>query len=72
MRIRTYTRTIVNDIFKNNFFVKILTRLVNFYYDLWFKPTNAIKFQKNNPIDIMEKKSNLFFQSVTGDKIDCK
>jgi len=72
MFIRTYIRTLFNDIFKNNFIAKSFVKIVNFYCDLWPKSTNPIKFQPNMPIDRLEKKKTLFFQSVTGDKIDCK
>ena len=72
MFIRTYLRTLFNDIFKNNFLVKGFVKIVNFYFDLGFKRTNSIKFQSNMPINKVEKKDPLFFQSVTGDKIDCK
>lgn len=72
MIIRTYTRTLFNDIFKNNFVIRILSKIVNFYCNLWFTKPNAIKFKQNIPMHGMEKKKTLFFQSVTGDKIDCK
>ena len=72
MLIRTYTRILFNDIFKNNFVAKFVKRIVNFYCDLWFKDHHAIKFTQNLPTTISEEKKNLFFLSVTGDKIDCK
>lgn len=72
MFIRTYTRTLINDIFKNNFLIKIIKNIVNFYCELWSKPQNTIKFDSNMSIKDMKEKKVLFFQSVTGDKIDCK
>ncbi len=72
MSIRTYTRILFNDIFKNAFLTKLFNSIVNFYCDLWFRNTKSIKFDKNMPINKLEKKAKLFFQSVTGDKIDCK
>ena len=69
---RTYIRTLFNDIFKNNFLVKVFVKIVNFYCGLWSKNPNPIKFQSNMPINKLNEKRNLFFQSVTGDKIDCK
>lgn len=70
--MRTYIRTLFNDIFKNNFVIKIINKIVNFYCSLWFNSPNAIKFEPNMSINELEKKKLLFFQSVTGDQIDCK
>lgn len=72
MFIRTYIRTLFNDIFKNNFLSKIIFEIVNFYCKLWFRNTDIIKFSQNMPIEELKKKKPLFFQSFTGDKIDCK
>lgn len=72
MFLRTYTRTLFNDIFRNNHAVKIVSKIVNFYCNLWFNNPKSIKFSPNMPMNEMEKKKTLFFQSVTGDKIDCK
>mgnify|MGYP001805807331 FL=1 len=69
---RTYLRTLFNDILKNNFVAKMFVKIVNFYFDLGSNQSNFIKFQPNMPINHVEKKDPLFFQSVTGDKIDCK
>jgi len=70
--MRTYIRTLFNEIFKNNFIVKIFSKIVNFYCDLWFRDPKSIKFEQNMSIKDMETKKVLFFQSITGDKIDCK
>lgn len=72
MFIRTYIRTIFNDLFRNNLLVKIISKIVNFYCKLWFKNINTIKFSSNLSIKDLREKRTLFFQSVTGDKIDCK
>ena len=72
LSLRTYIRTLFNDIFKNNFVAKTIIRIVNFYCSLFSKTPEAIKFQPNMPMNDMEKNNLRFFQSVTGDKIDCK
>lgn len=72
MHIRTYIRTLFNDIFKNNFLAKLVLKIVNFYCKLWFNNANNIKFSSNMPIIPMQEKKSFSFQSVTGDKIDCK
>ena len=69
MFIRTYIRTLFNDIFKNNFLIK---SFVNIYYNLTPNSLKAIKFSTNIPIKPNERKKIFSFQSVTGDKIDCK
>lgn len=71
-KMRTYIRTLFNDLFKNNFLIRTLSKIVNFYCNLWPKTENAIKFSPNMSIKELEEKKILFFQSVTGDKIDCK
>lgn len=72
MFIRTYTRTLFNNIFKNNFLMRFLSKIVNFYCELKIKPKKEIKFLTNMPIANSEEKKHIFFQSVTGDEIDCK
>lgn len=72
MFIRTFLRTLFNAVFKNNIIINAAKRIVNFYCNLFFNAPNFIKFTPNLPINDIEKKKILFFQSVTGDKIDCK
>lgn len=69
---RTYIRTLINDIIKKNVIVNVFSKIVNFYCELLSKNPKPIKFQSNMSITKMEEKKLLFFQSVTGDKIDCK
>ena len=69
---RTYTRTLFNDILKKNIFVNVFSKIVNFYCNLWSKEPKSIKFGQNSPMNDMEEKKVLFFQSITGDKIDCR
>lgn len=70
--MRTYIRTLFNDIFKNNFVVRLIIRIVNFCFKLWFPDLKPIKFSTNMSIRELRDKRRLSFQSVTGDKIDCK
>ncbi len=72
MLIRTYVRILFNNLFKNNFLIKICHKIVNFYCSLWSKNANDLKFSSNMPINNSKGKKVLFFQSITGDKIDCK
>lgn len=70
--MRTYLRTLLNDILKKNILVAIITKIVNFYCNLGINQPKNIKFQPNLPINDMKEKRVYSFQSVTGDKIDCK
>ena len=69
MIFRTYVRTCLNDIFSKNFIVKAF---VNIYYKFFVESSHDVKFSANLPIFKKEEKKSVFFQSVTGDKIDCK
>lgn len=70
--MRTYIRTLFNDIFINNFVIKLIIRIVNFYCKLWFPNAKTIKFPTNMSIRDLRERKKFSFQSVTGDKIDCK
>ncbi len=70
--MRTYLRTLLNDIFKKNILVAIITKIVNFYCNLFSHAPKTVKFQTNMSIKDIERKKSFSFQSVTGDKIDCK
>lgn len=70
--MRTYLRILFNNLIKNNFFIKIFYKIVNFYCSLWFNKANNIKFSPNMSINDIQRKKAFFFQSITGDKIDCK
>jgi len=72
MLIRTYLRTIFNDILKKNVIYKTFAGIVNFYCKLWSKNTYTLKFQTNLSIKDMKRKKTVSFRSVTGDQIDCK
>ncbi len=72
MIVRTYLRTLFNDIFRNNVLVAIFKKIVNFYFDLLNPTPKTIKFKPELPIRKMESRKQFTFQSVTGDKIDCK
>lgn len=69
MFTRIFIRTLFSDILKVKSVVKTI---VNFCYNPVFKLSKSIKFQPNVPIEVKEAKKHISFQSVTGDKIDCK
>lgn len=72
MLVRTYIRIFFNKIFTRNFIVRVLDKIVNFYCEMWTAPAKNIKFNQNLPTNNMKEEHMLFFQSVTGDKVDCK
>lgn len=69
---RTYTRILFNGIFKKNIIVNIFTKIVNFYCNILLKDHSALKLEQNGPMNNLEKRNVLFFQSITGDKVDCR
>jgi hypothetical protein len=72
MHIRTFVRTFINTVLRDNFLYKTFKNIVNFYYNICFPSRNNLSFTLKNPININEKRKNISFLSVTGDKIDCK
>ncbi len=72
MFIRTYIRTILNNFIKKNFILILISKIVNFYCNLWNRNIKTIKFTSNMSINELREKKSISFQSVTGDKIDCK
>lgn len=72
MSVRTYIRTLFNDIFCSKFFVFVCKKIVNFYCKLFNISDKPIKFGKNMSIMDIEESTIHTFQSVTGDRIDRK
>ena len=72
MFIRTFTRTLINSITKNNFLIRAFKNIVNFYYNIFSSSDNNLSFSNNKSILNIDKKNVISFQSVSGDKIDCK
>lgn len=72
MKIRTFLRIMFNDILRDNIISKTITSLVNFCYEFNVFGERPLKYNKNMSLNIMDTKKNIFFQSITGDKIDCQ
>jgi len=72
MQIRTYLRIMFNSVFKDNIICKFVNYIVKFYCDMGIMGNNQLKFSQNVPLSYTEAKKNIFFQSIAGDKIDCK
>lgn len=69
MSIRIYIRTLLNYVFKSNILIR---GFVNIYYKSAVDTTENIKFSDNLSKILMGEEKSISFQSVTGDKIDCK
>lgn len=70
MILRTVLRVILNSVFVNNVFIRVLANCVKFYYDLFKNTPQTLKFKKSLPIKYSDTKSSTFFLSITGDKVD--
>lgn len=72
MSVRTYFRTLFNDIFCSRLLVSLCEKIVNFYCKVFNISAKPIKFRKNMSITDIDESTVNTFQSVTGDRIDRK
>ena len=72
MQIRTFLRIMFNDIFHNNVVSKSISALVNFCNEFNVFGVKQLKYSQNVSLNMRDTKKNIFFQSITGDKIDCQ
>lgn len=72
MKIRTFLRIMFNDILRDNIISKTIISLVNFCYEFSIFGEKRLKNNKNLSLSMLDTKRNIFFQSITGDKIDCQ
>ena len=72
MRIRTFLRIMFNDIFHENIVSKTISSLVKFCYEFSEPIQKELKYNNKIPLSMQDTKKNIFFQSISGDKIDCQ
>ena len=72
MQSRTFLRILFNNIFHNNVFVRTIRLFVNFCCELDILNYKSLKYNKSVPLSLEGTKKNIFFQSIGGDRIDCK
>lgn len=72
MQIRIFLRIMFNDIFHNNVISKSISALVNFCNEYNVFGVKQLKYSQNVSLNMRDTKKNIFFQSITGDKIDCQ
>ena len=67
MFLRVFLRTFINTLFVNNFLVDMFVKLCNKKQNMF---ENNLKKKTILPINETERR-NIFFQSFTGDTLDC-
>lgn len=72
MQKRTFFRIMFNNIFRDNIFVRVIGSFVNFCCEMDILNCKSLKYNKKMPLTIQDAKKNIFFQSIGGDRIDCK
>ena len=72
MQIRTFFRIMFNNIFRDNVFARVISSIVNFCCELDTIRYKSLKYSKEMPLTMEDAKKNIFFQSIGGDRIDCK
>ena len=72
MQIRTFLRIMFNNIFHDNIFVNVVRSIVNFCCEMDVINYKPLKYSKEMPLTMEDTKRNIFFQSIGGDRIDCK
>ena len=72
MQVRTFLRIMFNNIIRDNIFVNVIRAFVNFCCELDIVNNKTLKYNKDMPLSLKDTKKNIFFQSIGGDRIDCK
>lgn len=71
MQIRTFLRIMFNNIFHDNIVSRTISSLVKFCYEYSEPIQKELKYNSKVPLSMQDTKKNIFFQSISGDKIDC-
>lgn len=72
MQIRIFLRILFNKLFRDNILVNVLRAFVNFCCEFDMINYKSLKYNKEMPLSMEDAKRDLFFQSIGGDRIDCK
>ena len=72
MQVRTFFRIMFNNIIRNNVFVRGISSIVNICCEMDTLTYKSLKYNKEMPLTLQDTKKNIFFQSIGGDRIDCK
>ena len=71
MQQRTFLRIMFNTIFHNNVIIRSIMALVKFCNEYNVFLGKELKYSEKMTLNMADTKKNLFFQSISGDKIDC-
>ena len=72
MQLRTFFRILFNTLFRDNIFINVIKSFVNFCCELDVINYKSLKYNKEMPLTMKDAKRDIFFQSIGGDRIDCK
>lgn len=72
MHKRIFLRTLFNNIFRNNIFAQVIISTVTFCKEFGGFGCDSLKYDKKMSLSVNDVKKNIFFQSIGGDRIDCK
>lgn len=72
MQTRTFLRIMLNNLIRDNVFINSVKAFVNFCCELDILNYKSLKYNKEMPLSMKDTKKNIFFQSIGGDRIDCK
>ncbi|MCR5265152.1 MAG: hypothetical protein K6E29_00990 [Cyanobacteria bacterium RUI128] len=72
MQTRTFLRIMFNNLIRDNVFINSVKAFVNFCCELDNLNYKSLKYKKEMPLSMKDAKKNIFFQSIGGDRIDCK
>lgn len=72
MHKRIFLRILFNNLFRNNIFARVINSTVKFCKEFGEINYSSLKYDKNMPLSLSDTKKNIFFQSIGGDRIDCK
>ena len=72
MHSRIFLRILFNNLFRNNIFAQVIKSLINFCKEFKGFNYSSLKYDKKMPLSLSDTKKNIFFQSIGGDRIDCK
>ncbi len=72
MHKRIFFRILFNNLFRNNIIAQVINSSVKFCKEFDGFNYSSLKYDKNMPLSLNDTKKNIFFQSIGGDRIDCK
>ena len=72
MQVRTFLRIMFNNLFHDNVIIRSVRAFVNFCCEFDIVNNKTLKYNRSMPLTLEDTKKNIFFQSIGGDRIDCK